>query len=75
MMNALQDTVLPTSPVFTVGELRERMSKLPDEARILVVVRDQHHFNRVLHDAAVLRATRDNSPAGPVLALDVQGIS
>jgi hypothetical protein len=74
-MSTPQDTEQPHDPILTVGDIRARISDLPDEARILVVVRDPRHFNRVLHDATVQRASKDTGASGPVLVLDVQGIT
>lgn len=74
-MSRSSETLQPEYPVLTVGEMRRYVNDLPDEARVLVVVRDPQHFHRVLHDMTVRRASKDKSSDGDVLVLDVQGIS
>jgi len=58
----------------TVGQLLDLLATVPPETRLLVAVRSAQHFNQVLADIPVTRASIDHGPNGSVLLPDVPGL-
>ena len=59
----------------TVGELRSLLEMVPDEAPLLVGIRDRHHFASLLGELPVIGVMVLPSGAHRALVFDVDTIS
>ena len=60
---------------LTVAQLRPLLQQLPPQARVVIGVRDDHHFNVLLGELPVRTASALTGPARSVLVLQVDGLS
>ncbi|HEX2704664.1 MAG TPA: hypothetical protein VHM65_02820 [Candidatus Lustribacter sp.] len=60
---------------LTVAQLRRLLPQLPSQARVVIGVRDDHHFDVLLGELPVLSASAVNGPARCALVLQVDGLS
>jgi len=59
----------------TVGELRSLLEVVPDEAPLLVGIRDRHHFATLLGELAVAGVAVLPSGPGRAVVFDVDTVS
>lgn len=60
---------------LTLGAFRELTRWLPDDTPLVVAVRDSGHFDTLLADLKVSRASITHGPRTSVVVIDVPGIT